>query len=307
MSLIISYISSKGCVMIGDKRSIGFLGDEKTREQLEEMLYSGAILTTEALMLKAKELGITLKITDDSQKVRKIGDVLVGEVKYRTPFETRRKRIYGTTNGYHLVKLTGSNIDSVEEGESSIVVFGNLITKKMANYTIQKHWKSSSTLEDVGKLFKKVMDEVTSATPSVSPEYHLFTVNPQLDKNNAKKLLRTTIVQDVKDLEKWRADLKDKMVSATREMEIASKIMTEGLVGKVKNIEGNQLEVILSKGVLALDIKWNILARSGQKVQMTVEDPEKVLEGDMVVITNENLGIGRSGANLICEVILCNE
>ncbi|MEG3224931.1 MAG: hypothetical protein BME94_05225 [Methanobacteriales archaeon Met13] len=300
MSLIISYISSKGCVMIGDKRSIGFLGDEKNREQLEEMLYSGAILTTEELMLKAKELGITLKITDDSQKVRKIRDVLVGEVKYRTPFETRRKRIYGTTNGYHLVKLTGSNIDSVEEGESSIVVFGNLITKKMANNTIQKHWKSSSKLEDVGKLFKKVMDEVTSATPSVSPEYHLFTVNPQLDKNKAKKLLRTTIVQDVKDLEKWRADLKDKMVSATREMEIASKIMTEGLVGKVKNIEGNQLEVILSKGVLALDIKWNILAKSGQTVQMTVEDPEKVLEGDMVVITNENLGIGGSGANLIC-------
>lgn len=293
--------------MIGDRRRIGFLGDEKNREHLEEMLYAGAIQNTEELMLQAKELEIKIKITDDSHKVRKLDKVLVGEVQYRTPFETRRKRIYGTTNGYHMVKLTGSNIDSVEEGGSSIVVFGNLITKKMANDTIQKYWKSSTNLEDMAELFKKVMEEVAKVTPSVSPEYDLFMVEPQLDKKKANELLRNTLVQDVKDLAQWRAELKDKMISAAREIEIASKIMTEGLVGKVQNITDNQLEVTLSPGVLALDTKWNILAKAGQTVQMTIETPEKVLEGDMVVIASENLCIGRTGANLICEVILCNE
>ena len=34
MSLIICYIGNRGTVIIGDKRRIGFFGDEKRREQL---------------------------------------------------------------------------------------------------------------------------------------------------------------------------------------------------------------------------------------------------------------------------------
>lgn len=307
MSLIISYISSKGCVMIGDKRRIGFLGDEKKREVLEEKLYSGEIKNQDELLKEASAHGISLKISDDAEKVRKLGDVLVGEVKSRTTDKTFRKRIYGTSHAYHLVKLTGSVIDSVEHGGSSIVVFGNQITKKLANQTISEHWKSRTTLQEVGELFQKVMEEVAQATPSVSTEYDLFMVHPALDKQASQALLRSTIVQDVKDLAQWRAELKDKMVTAAREMEIASRIMTEGLVGTVESISDQELEVKLGKGVLALDTNWNVLAQKDEKVQMKIENPSQVNPGDLVVIRDESLCISRSGANLSCDVILCNE
>jgi hypothetical protein len=307
MSLIISYISSKGCVMIGDKRRIGFMGDEKKREILEEKLYSGEIKTQEKLLKEATALGISLKITDDAEKVRRLGDVLVGEVKQRSPDKTLRKRIYGTSHAYHLVKLTGSTIDSVEHGGSSIVVFGNRITQNLANQIISEHWKSRTTLQEVGELFQKVMEEVARSSPSVSQEYDLLMVLPELDKNAAQNLLRNTIVEDVKNLAQWRAELKDKMLSAAREMEIASRIMTEGMVGTVSGISNHELEVKLSKGVLALDTNWNVLAQKDETVTMMVEDSSQVTSGDVVVIKDENLCISRSGANLSCDVILCNE
>jgi len=43
MSLIITYISSKGCVIAGDKRRIAYFGDKSSREVLEEELYTGKI------------------------------------------------------------------------------------------------------------------------------------------------------------------------------------------------------------------------------------------------------------------------
>ncbi len=293
--------------MIGDKRRIGFLGDEKDREILEEKLYSGEIKTHKELLKEANLKGISLKITDDAEKVRKIGDVLVGEVKYRTPAKTLRKRIYGTSHAYHLVKLTGSSIDSVKEGGSSIVVFGNQITKKLANQIISAEWKSRTTLQEVGELFQKVLEEVTQVSPSVSEEYDLLMVHPALDKRASHKLLRSTIVEDVKNLAQWRAELKDKMITAAREMEIASRIMTEGVVGTVAGVRNQELEVKLGKGVLALDTNWNVLAQNDETVMMRVEDPSQVTPGDVVVIRDENLCISRSGANLSCDVILCNE
>ena len=49
MSLIITYIGNKGCVIAGDKRRIGFYGPEEARERIEEELYSGKIKTREKL------------------------------------------------------------------------------------------------------------------------------------------------------------------------------------------------------------------------------------------------------------------
>lgn len=293
--------------MIGDKRRIGFLGDEKKREILEEKLYSGKVKTQNELLKEAGSLGISLKITDDAQKVRKIDDVLVGEVKYRTPAKTMRKRIYGTSHAYNLVKLTGSSIDSVEQGGNSIVVFGNQITKKLANEIISAQWKSKTTLQEVGELFQKVMEKVAQTTPSVSEEYDLLLVHPTLDQKESLAQLRSTIVQDVKELAQWRAELKDKMVTAAREMEITSRIMTEGVVGTVTGIDNHELEVKLGQGVLALDANWNVLAQKDEKVKMMVEDPSQVTQGDLVVIRDENLCISRSGTNISCDIILCNE
>ena len=128
MSLIMCYIGNRGTVIIGDKRRIGFFGDEIKREQLEEELYSGSIKTYGEMLKRAAELNITLKIVDDAQKVREIGEVVVGEVRFKTPFETKRKRIYATTGSYSIVELLGSTIKTMKTGEASIVVFGNKIT-----------------------------------------------------------------------------------------------------------------------------------------------------------------------------------
>jgi len=306
MSLIISYIGSNGCVIAGDKRRIGFLGDKEKREKLEEDLYSGAIKNDEELIKRAGQLQISLKITDDAKKVRNIDDnVVVGEVASKTPFEARRKRIYATTNGYAIVELLGSNIDKIQEGDSSIIVFGNKITKKMANEAIQKHWKSVKSLNDIANVFKKVMDEISDKTPSVSKKYDIFTKHSNLDKKEAQKILRETIVLDVKRLQKWREDLKKEQMKVSKTIELASKIINEGEIGKINSIDGNKLKVVLNKDIQAFDVEWNMTAGPGDLIEMNIDDPSNVKVGDIAVIENENLCIKRTKSSLMCDVILC--
>jgi hypothetical protein len=305
MSLIITYVGKKGCVMAGDKRSIGFLGDKKQRELLEEELYAGKIKTTEELRKRAEQLDINLKITDNVEKVRNLGEVLVGEVKLRTTLETRRKRIYGTSSGYHQVELTGSEIRKVQSGQSSIVVFGNKITKEIANKHLKKYWKSKTSLDEVGKIFRKIMEDVAQTTPSVSQQYDIFIIHPQLNHKQAMELLRTTIVGDVKELEKWREKLKQEMLEKTRDIQMASRILTQGEVGRVRKVEGDEVEVILSPGVEALNTKWDTLASEGETILMKMETPTPLSLGDMVVIEDENLCIKKDKTPLSCDIILC--
>jgi hypothetical protein len=305
MSLIMTYVGSKGCVMAGDKRRIGFLGDQTQREILEEELYSGIIKTREELLQRAAQLQINIKINDDGEKVRSKGDVLVGEVKLRTPFETRRKRIYATTNGYHQVELTGSEIKKAKTGKSSIVVFGNKITKEMANEALGKHWKSKTNLQGVGKLFQMVMDEVAQATPSVSPQNDLHIIHPHLNHKKAMNLLRDTLIEDVKELKQWRAQLKEDMLNKARDIQMASLIITQGEVGRVKKVEGDNVEVMLAEGVDALDMDWKVMARAGGTVIMKLNQPTPVNQGDLVVIEEENLCIKKGKTGLSCDFILC--
>ena len=305
MSLIITYIGSKGCVMVGDKRSIGFLGDKNQREILEDELYSGKIRTDEELMKRAGELGINLKITDDGEKLRNLGKVLVGEVKVRATHETKRKRIYATTNGYQQVELTGSQIKKVKNGKTSIVIFGNKITKDIAGKLLKKHWKSKISLEKVGEIFEKVMEDVAQATPSVSPQYDIFIIHPPLDHKQAMELLRTTLISDVKELEKWRNKLKEEMLSQRRDIQMANRIITQGEVGRVKKVEGDKVEVILTDGVEALNMDWNVLAKAGDTILMKMETPSPLSVGDLVVIEDENLCIKKNKTPLSCDIILC--
>jgi hypothetical protein len=305
MSLIISYIGSNGCVIAGDKRRIGFFGDKDKREKLEEYLYSGAILTDEELLKVAGEMEITLKISDDAEKVRSIDDVVVGEVRFKTPFETKRKRIYGTTNGYIITELLGSDIKKIQNGDISIIVFGNKITKQMANEIIKTHWKSKASLENVTSVFKKVMDEVACKTPSVSKEYDIITRHSGLDKKEAQKHLREVLVKDVKELQKWREDLRNQQITTAKSIEMASKIINEGEIGKVKSVNGNRIRLILNEGIQALDMEWNVIAGPGNLIEMNTDDPSSVEIGDIAVIENENLCIRRTKSNLTCGVILC--
>ncbi len=305
MSLIICYTGSRGSVIIADKRRIGFFGNEKKRELLEEELYSGSIKTQENLLKRAKQLEITLKITDDAQKIRTIGDVVVGEVKSTTPFETKRKRIYTTTGSYSLVELSGSTIKKMESGDTSIVMFGNKSTKEIANKSIKKNWKKKISLKHVGEIFKKAMEEVAKNTPSVSQDHDLIIKHPILNKSQSRELLRKTIIQDVKDLEKWRGELRDQMIKAAKGIEMSTKILENGVVGKIRQIEGNKVEIALAEGIEALDLEWNLKAKPGEVVYMEVDDPHLVSVGDVAVVENENLCIMPSKCSLKCEVILC--
>lgn len=305
MSLIICYIGKYGTVIIGDKRRIGFFGDEKKREFLEEELYSGSIKTQESLLKQAEDLGITLKISDDAVKVRVIGEVVVGEVKNTTPFETKRKRIYATTGSYSLVELSGSNIKKMESGNTSIVVFGNKLTKEMANKSIKKNWKKKISLKDVAEVFKKAMEEVARNTPSVSKEYDLVMKYPSLNNEDSRELLRKTIIQDVKELEKWREELKDQMVKAAKGIQMSNKILDDGVVGKVVNITDKNVEITLAEDIEALDLEWNQVTKPGEIISMEADDPSQISVGDMAVVKDENLCIMPSKSGLRCDVILC--
>ncbi len=306
MSLIIAYIGSNGCIIAGDKRRIGFLGDKDKREQLEKDLYSGTIKTDEELLKKARMLQISLKINDDAKKVRNVDiNVVVGEVTSKTPFEARRKRIYATTNGYAILELLGSNIHKIQEGSSSIIVFGNEITKKIANESLKKHWKSKIKFNQIENIFKKVMDEVSSKTPSVSKKYDILIKNPQLEKKEALKVLRDSIVADVKRLQEWREKLKKEQVKVSRTIELASKIINEGEIGKIDSIDGNKLKIMLNKDIQAFDVEWNMVAGPGNLIDMNVDDSSDVKTGDIAVIENEFLCIKRTRSALMCEVILC--
>ena len=305
MSLIICYIGNRGTVIIGDKRRIGFFGDEKKREQLEAELYSGSIKKYGEMLRRAAELDITLKIIDDAQKIREIGEVVVGEVRFKTTFETKRKRIYATTGSYSIVELLGSTIKTMKSGETSIIVFGNKITKEITNEALKKYLTNKISLKAIAEIFKSIIKEVSSNTPTVSKEYDLLVKYPSLNIKQSNELIRNTIIKDVKELEKIRSELKDQMVNAAKSIEMASKIMEEGEVGRILKIQGNNVEIILNKGVEALDTDWNLKVKSGELVTMTVEKPELVSIGDVAVIENENLCIMRTKCDLKCNVILC--
>lgn len=305
MSLIMCYIGNRGTVIIGDKRRIGFFGDEIKREQLEEELYSGSIKTYGEMLKRAAELNITLKIVDDAQKVREIGEVVVGEVRFKTPFETKRKRIYATTGSYSIVELLGSTIKTMKTGETSIVVFGNKITKEIANQALKKYLKDKISLKGIGEIFKSTIREVSSITPTVSKEYDFLIKHSTLNKKQSRELIRSTIIEDVKELEKMRSGLRDQMVNAAKSIEMASKIMEEGEIGRILKVQGNTVEIILKEGVEARDTDWNLKVKQGELVTMTVEEPGLVSIGDIAVIENENLCIMRTKCDLKCNVILC--
>jgi len=186
-----------------------------------------------------------------------------------------------------------------------MVVFGNKYTKEIANKAIQDNWKKKVSLKDVGDILEKVMDEVSRQTPSVSPNYDLIIKQPSLNNKQARELLRTTILQDVKELEKWREELKEQMIKAAKGIEMSNKILDNGVVGKVSKVEGHQVEITLAEGVEALDLEWNLQAEAGEVVAMEVDEPDKISIGDMAVIKDENLCVMPSQCGLKCEVILC--
>ena len=305
MSLIIAYVGKKGCVMASDKRRIAYFGEKDKREELEEEIYSGSIIDDDELKQRAHDLDVTLKISDDANKIRYIEKVVVGEVSSRSTNETRRKRIYGTTNGYQIVEMLGSEITHSEKGKNAIILFGNKISKSIANDLISKRWKPTVSLKYMGEVFEDILGEVASKTPSLGKKYDVMIVHPEFDENEAQSYLDETIKRDVQLLGKWREKLKNDLDEQNETIQLASKIINEGKVGVINEVDGPILQVTLSGDVQAYDTNWKQLAKPGERVVM-ISESDNIEVGDEVVIKNETLCSKRSKVNLKCDIILCN-
>ena len=305
MSLIIAYIGKKGCVMAADKRKIGYFGDKSNLEVLEDELYNGKIDSDEEFDKRANELGISVKITDDASKLKIVGNCVRGEVSTKGAFETKRRRIYGTTNGYQLVEIVGSDVKSRKAYGSGVVIFGNHFAKKMAETLINRKFKPSLSLKSKGEIFEDIIKEVSSKTPTVGANCDVLKQAPIYNDSQAQKHLDITIDNDIKVLFKFRQNLLEQMVQQNIEIEMASKIIDKGDVGKVVSIDGNILYVQLNDKTQALDGNWKQLAAPGQNVIMFTESND-VKVGDKVTIENEELCLKKDKSSLMCDVILCS-
>ena len=305
MSLIIAYVGKKGCVMASDKRKIGYFGDKQNLQILEGELYNGKIDNDEDFLKRAEELGISIKITDDASKLKIIGNTIRGEVSTKGTFETRRRRIYGTTNGYQIIELLGSETESRKAGNSGVIIFGNEFAKRMAETLVQREFKPSQSLRFMGEIFKNILEEVASKTPTVGGNIDVLMQQPKYDKSEAQKHLNITIDHDIKVLTKFRQELTEKLVQQNLEIEMASKIINNGEIGKVVNVDGNMVFVQLNDKTQAVDGNWKQKAAPGQNVLMFTESTDVKL-GDKVVISDEDLCLKKDKSPLKCDIILCS-
>ena len=305
MSLIIAYVGKKGCVMASDKRKIGYFGDKENLEKLENELYDGTIESDKELLSKAEEYGISIKLTDDANKIKVIGNTIRGEVSSKGTFETRRRRIYGTTNGYQIIELLGSETESRNAGKSGLIIFGNEFAKQMAETLIKRKWKSSLSLRYMGEIFLEIIQEVASKTPTVGDDIDVLQQQPKFTETEAQRHLDITIDNDIKVLVKFRQDLTEKLVQQNIDIKMANKILTDGSVGSVVAIDDYMIQVQLNNKTQAVDKNWKQLAGPGQNVLMFYYEDDIEI-GDEVIIKDEDLCLKKNNSSLICDRILCS-
>ena len=292
--------------MASDKRKIAFFGDKDKREELEDEIYSGTITSDDELYKRASDLDIVIKISEDSNKLRDIEDVIVGEVSSKSPFESKRKRIYGTTNGYQIIELLGSDITNSDKGDKAIIIFGNKFTKSLANDLLNKKLKANFSLNYMEDVFVNILKEISKQTPSIGKEYDVMMKSPSLTTKQSQSHLDETIKKDIKLLTKFRNKLKEDLLAQSESIKMATKIINEGEIGKVVNIEDKILHVSLNSNVQAYDANWKQLAKPGENVVMFIEKENDAKIGDLAIIENETLCIKRNKANLQCKIILCS-
>jgi hypothetical protein len=169
MTLVIAYIGSKGAVVAGDMREILFDTSEGRMDELEQELYSGRITTDEELAGRAEELGVRMVVRDDKSKVAKRDDgILTGEVSKFEKGVVYRRRVYAAAGTYAIVEFAGDRVTSVLKKEGgAFVVFGNEVSKNIANRCIRDHWKNG-TLQDAVRIIVLAMETAPRKTASVS-------------------------------------------------------------------------------------------------------------------------------------------
>ena len=304
MSLIIAYMGKKGCIMAADKRKIAYFGDKEELNTLERELYDGSIQTDDEFLKRAEELDVAIKITDDASKLTVLGEIVRGEVSSKGTFQTKRRRIYGTTNGYQLVELLGSQTQSRKAGNNGIIIFGNKYAKKLAQKLVSSKWKPTQNLNTMSDVFEEILTEVSSKTPTVGDTFDIMVKHPTYSETTAQFNLNKTIDHDIKALARFRQDLIEQLVRQNLEIEMSYKIIDNGDIGRVVDIDGDRLQVQLNDKTQALDENWKQVAAPGQSVIMYAESDNVKLK-DKVIVKDEKLCLKKDKSGLICDVILC--
>ena len=304
MSLIIAYMGKKGCVMAADKRKIAYFGNKEDLDALEGELYDGTIQTDDEFLQRAEELNVSIKITDGASKLLGIGEIIRGEVSSKGTFQTKRRRVYGTTNGFQLVELLGSQIQSRKAGNNGIIIFGNKYAKQLAQKLISSKWKASQNLTAMRKVFEEVLGEVSSRTPTVGDDFDIIVKHPTYSETTAQLNLNKTIDHDIKLLARFRQDLIEKLVQQNLEIEMSYKIIDNGDIGRVVDIDGGELKVQLNDKTQAVDENWKQVVAPGQVALMYTESDNVKLK-DKVIVKDEKLCLKKDKSTLKCDVILC--
>lgn len=304
MSLIIAYMGKRGCVMAADKRKIAYFGDKEELDVLESELYNGTIQSDEEFLQRAEELNVSIKITDGASKLLEIGEIIRGEVSSKGTFQTKRRRIYGTTNGFQLVELLGSQTQSRKAGNNGIIIFGNRYAKQLAQKLISSKWNSSQNLITMREVFEEIMGEVSSKTPTVGDDFDVIVKHPTYSETTAQLNLNKTIDHDIKLLARFRQDLIEKLVQQNLEIEMSYKIIDNGDIGRVVDIDGGELKVQLNDKTQAVDENWKQVVAPGQVAVMFTESDNVKLK-DKVIVKDEKLCLKKDKSTLKCDVILC--
>jgi hypothetical protein len=199
MSLVIAYIGRNGAVMAGDLRQILFRGESSAEKILEEELYGGLVTSDEELTRKAKELGISLIIRDDKNKVSEQDGVLIGEVSSSEGGKVQKRRLYASAGSYAIADLENATMTVRQHGqESNFVVLGNTITKKIAHECIRDQWKNG-TLSDAIRIILFTMETASRTTASVSKQFTLFQTMSKVHVAEVIKRDRARLSQSVRE------------------------------------------------------------------------------------------------------------
>ena len=116
--------------------------------------------------------------------------------------------------------------------------------------------------------------------------------------------MNKTIDHDIKLLAKFRQDLIEKLVQQNLEIEMAYKIIDNGDIGRVVDIDGNTLKVQLNDKTQAVDENWQQKVAPGHNVIMFTESDNVKLK-DKVIVKDEKLCLKKDKSSLRCDVILC--
>lgn len=290
--------------MAADKRKIAYFGDKEELDALEKELYNGTIQTEDEFIQRAEELNVSVKITDGASKLLEIGEIIRGEVSSKGTFQTKRRRIYGTTNGFQLVELLGSQTQSRKAGNNGIIIFGNKYAKRLAQKLISSKWKASQNLTAMREVFEEILSEVSSKTPTVGDDFDIIVKHPTYSETTAQLNLNKTIDHDIKLLARFRQDLIEKLVQQNLEIEMSYKIIDNGDIGRVVDIDGGELKVQLNDKTQAVDENWKQVVAPGQVAVMYTESDNVKLK-DKVIVKDEKLCLKKDKSTLKCDVILC--